>query len=208
MLIVYRYISPLLAAVIPWRAWGRYDVKSNVKAIGYLVDNDYFSTDKILKELLDYTIDKDSDDASLLKLLNKGKDLIQLLFGKRSCPLSQLAARSAVEHKFPGLEFSSFTTHDIIKFVRSQGLPLELISHFEIVLLRDKILNALSETDWDTWDMEQYFMDEIDSDNSIDDGWGHHDDTDDSSDESVDYDENVVQGVPDVDNNVDDGNWW
>ncbi|KXJ22774.1 uncharacterized protein LOC110251807 [Exaiptasia diaphana] len=204
-----RYISPLLAAIIPWRAWGRFDVKSNVKAIGSLIDSGYFSTDKILKELMDYTIDKDSDDASLLKLFHKGKGLIQLLFGKRSCPLTQLAARTAVEHKFPGLEFSSFATHDIIKFVRREGLPLELISHFEIVLLRDKILNALAETDWDIWDMEQYFLDEIDSDNSIDDGWGQDDDSDDSSDESVDYDDNA--GVADVDedgNNVDNGNWW
>lgn len=185
-------------------AWGRLDVKSNIKAIAPLIDNGYFSTDKILKELLDFTIEKDSDNAPLLKLYSKGKRLLQLLFGKKSCPLSQLAARTAVEHRFPGLGFSSFSPDHIVQFVRSQGLPLELITHFEVVLLRDKILSALAETDWNVWDMEQYFMDDIDSDDSIDDD---DDSVDEESDGSNDY--HFGDDNNDADeNDADDTSWW
>ncbi|KAK2558117.1 hypothetical protein P5673_019698 [Acropora cervicornis] len=40
------------------------------------------------------------------------------------------------------------------------GLPTEVISNFQIVSLRDKIINALAETDWDEWDVEEYMLDE------------------------------------------------
>ena len=37
------------------------------------------------------------------------------------------------------------------------GLPTEVISNFQIVSLREKIINALAETDWD---VEEYMLDE------------------------------------------------
>ena len=40
------------------------------------------------------------------------------------------------------------------------GLPTEVISNFQIVSLRDEIINALAETDWDEWDVEEYMLDE------------------------------------------------
>ena len=40
------------------------------------------------------------------------------------------------------------------------GLPTEVISNFQIVSLREKIINALAETDWDEWDVEEYMLDE------------------------------------------------
>ena len=36
------------------------------------------------------------------------------------------------------------------------GLPTEVISNFQIVSLREKIINALAETYWDEWDVEEY----------------------------------------------------
>ena len=40
------------------------------------------------------------------------------------------------------------------------GLPTEVISNFQIASLREKIINALAETDWDEWDVEEYMLDE------------------------------------------------
>ena len=56
--------------------------------------------------------------------------------------------------------------------VKSQGLPTEIVTDFKIVLLRHKILNALAETDWDLWDLEEFTLDESSEyDESDDEYW-------------------------------------
>ena len=56
--------------------------------------------------------------------------------------------------------------------VKSQGLPIEIVIDFQIVLLRHKILNALAETDWDLWDVEEFMLDESSEyDESDDEYW-------------------------------------
>ena len=83
---------------------------------------------------------------------NFGTDLVTRMFGQSSCKLTQLASRAFIDYKFGGNTFGRFSSSEVIDFVKSYGIPTELISNFQIVSLRDKIINAMAKTDWDEWD--------------------------------------------------------
>lgn len=158
--------------MIPWTALDRKDIKTNLRGVSTLIDEGFFSTPEILKEVLEYAVVDNGDKTLQHNLLHKGVNLIQLLLGQSSAPLTQLAARTAVHYKFPNLEFSSLSSFDVSDLVRSQGLPLELITHLQIVLLREKILSVLSEIDWDDWDVEEFSLNDSDEyDESDDEFW-------------------------------------
>ena len=44
-----------------------------------------------------------------------------------------------------------------------------VISNFQIVSLRDKIINAMAKTDWDEWDEREIMLDESSEDEESDD---------------------------------------
>ena len=125
-----------------------------------LVDKGYFSTEDILLELLEYVSWGNAGDLSLLNLKQFGIDLIPMLFGQSMCKLVQLASRVFIDCKFTGKTFGQLSSSEVMHLVRSHGLPTELVTDFQVVLLRHKILNALSDTDWDLWDVEEFMLDE------------------------------------------------
>jgi len=167
-----RYISPLLAAIVPWSSVGRKNMSAICHELAPLVDKGYFSTEEILLELLEYASWGNASDTSLLNLKNFGINLIPMLFGQSMCKLVQLASRVFIDCKFTGETFGQLSSSEVMCLVRSQGLPSELITDFQIVLLRHKILNALAETDWDLWDVEEFTLDESSEyDESEDEYW-------------------------------------
>lgn len=137
-----------------------------------LVDKGYFSTKEILLELLEYTSWGSANDVALLNLKKFGVSLILMLFGQSTCRLRQLASRVYVRSSFTGEEFGLLNSSEVACLVRKQSLPTEIVTDFQIVLLRQKILNSLSETDWDLWDMEEFMLDESSEyDESDDEYW-------------------------------------
>lgn len=137
-----------------------------------LVDKGYFSTEEILLELLEYTSWGNANDMALLNLKKFGISLIPMLFGQSTCRLRQLASRVFIESTFTGEEFGLLCSSEVACLVRRQSLPTELVTDFQIVLLRHKILNALAETDWDLWDVEEFMLDESSEyDESDDEYW-------------------------------------
>ena len=156
-----RYISPLLAAMIPWTSTGRKNVEDICHKLAPLVDKGYFCTKDILMELLEYASwgnGGETEPAFGMKYF--GTDLVMMMFGHSSCKLTQLASRAFIDCKFVGNTFGKLSSSEVIHLVKSHGLPTEVISNFQIVSLRDKILNALAETDWDEWDVEEFILDE------------------------------------------------
>ena len=154
-----RYISPLLAAIIPWSSIGRKDTSAVCRELAPLVDKGYFSTEEILLELLEYTSWGNPSDVSLLNLKQFGISLIPMLFGQSMCMLRQLASRMFIDGMYAGEAFGRLSSNEVACLVRRHSLPTELITDFQIVLLRHKILNALAETDWDLWDVEEFTLD-------------------------------------------------
>ena len=137
-----------------------------------LVDKGYFSTENILQELLEYASLGSADDESLLKLKRFGIKLIPMLFGQCLCKLTQLASRVFIDYMFAGQTFGQLTSREVKHLVRGLSLPTELITDFQIVLLRHKILNSLAQTDWDDWDVEEFMLDESSEyDESDDEYW-------------------------------------
>ena len=162
----------MLAAIIPWSSVGRKNMSAICHELAPLVDKGYFSTEEILLELLEYASWGNASDTSLLNLKNFGINLIPMLFGQSMCKLVQLASRVFIDCKFTGETFGQLSSSEVMCLVRSQGLPSELITDFQIVLLRHKILNALAETDWDLWDVEEFTLDESSEyDESEDEYW-------------------------------------
>lgn len=154
-----RYISPLLATIIPWSSIGRKDTSAVCRLLAPLVDKGYFSTEEILLELLEYTSWGNPSDVSLLNLKQFGISLIPMLFGQSMCKLRQLASRMFIDSMYAGKAFGRLSSNKVACLVRRHSLPAELITDFQIVLLRHKILNALAETDWDLWDVEEFTLD-------------------------------------------------
>ena len=137
-----------------------------------LVDKGYFSLEEILLELLEYASCGNANDVALLNLKKFGISLIPMLFGQSTCRLCQLASRVFIKSSFMGEEFGLLSSSEVACLVRKQSLPTEIVTDFQIVLLRQKILNSLSETDWDLWDMEEFMLDESSEyDESEDDYW-------------------------------------
>lgn len=162
----------MLAAIIPWSAIGRKDTAEVCRELAPLVDKGYFSTEEILLELLEYTSWGNTKDVSLLKLKQLGISLIPMLFGQSMCKLRQLASRMFIESIYTGETFAVFSSSEVACLVRTHSLPTELITDFQIVLLRHKILNALAETDWDLWDVEEFMLHESSEyDESDDEYW-------------------------------------
>ena len=156
-----RYISPLLAAMIPWTSAGRKNVTDICHKLAPLVDKGYFCTKDILMELLEYAswgIGGETEPS--LDMKHFETDLVTMMFGQSSCKLTQLASRAFIDCKFVGNTFGKLSSSEVIHLVKSYGLPTEVISNFQIVSLREKIINALAETDWDEWDVEEYMLDE------------------------------------------------
>lgn len=136
------------------------------------MDKGYFSTEEILLELLDYTSWGNPSDVSLLNLKQFGISLIPMLFGQSMCKLRQLASRMFIDGMYAGEAFGLLSSSEVACLVRRYSLPAELITDFQIVLLRHKILNALAETDWDLWDVEEFTLDESSEyDESDDEYW-------------------------------------
>ena len=172
LLIFFRYVSPLLAAVIPWSSIGRKDILLTCHELAPLVDSGYFSTEEILLELLEYASWGNSSDESLANLKHFGISLIPMLFGQSMCKLVQLASRRFIDCRFTGRAYGQLSSSEVMCLVKSQGLPIEIVTDFQIVLLRHKILNALAETDWDLWDVEEFMLDESSEyDESDDEYW-------------------------------------
>ena len=96
---------------------------------------------------------------SLLNLKQFGISLIPMLFGQSMCTLRQLASRMFIDCVYAGEAFGRLSSNEVACLVRRYSLPTELITDFQIVLLRHKILNALAETDWDLWDVEEFTLD-------------------------------------------------
>lgn len=162
----------MLAAIIPWSAIGRKDTAEVCRELAPLVDKGYFSTEEILLELLEYTSWGNTKDVSLLKLKQLGISLIPMLFGQSMCKLRQLASRMFIESIYTGETFAVLSSSEVACLVRTHSLPTELITDFQIVLLRHKILNALAETDWDLWDVEEFMLHESSEyDESDDEYW-------------------------------------
>lgn len=137
-----------------------------------LVDKGYFSTENILQELLEYVSWGSVGDESLLKLKRFGIKLIPMLFGQSMCKLAQLASRVFINYMFASQTFGQLSSSEVMHLVRSLGLPTELSTDFQIVLLRHKILNSLAQTDWDDWDVEEFMLDEgSEYDESDDEYW-------------------------------------
>ena len=137
-----------------------------------LVDSGYFSTQEILLELLEYVSWGNSSDESLANLKHFGISLIPMLFGQSMCKLVQLASRRFIDCRFTGRAYGQLSSSEVMCLVKSQGLPTEIVTDFQIVLLRHKILNALAETDWDLWDLEEFTLDESSEyDESDDEYW-------------------------------------
>lgn len=156
-----RYISPLLAAMIPWTSTGRKNVADICHKLAPLVDKGYFCTKDILMELLEYAswgIGGETEPS--LDMKHFETDLVTMMFGQSSCKLTQLASRAFIDCKFVGNTFGKLSPSEVIHLVKSYALPTEVISNFQIVSLREKIINALAETDWDEWDVEEYMLDE------------------------------------------------
>lgn len=136
------------------------------------MDKGYFSTEEILSELMEYTSWGNPSDVSLLNLKQFGISLIPMLFGQSMCKLRQLASRMFIDGMFTGETFGLFSSSKVACLVRRHSLPTELITDFQIVLLRHKILNASAETDWDLWDVEEFMLDEsTEYDESDDEYW-------------------------------------
>ena len=172
LLMFFRYVSPLLAAVIPWSSIGRKDMLLTCHELAPLVDSSYFSTEDILLELLEYASWGNSRDESLANLKHFGISLIPMLFGQSMCKLVQLASRVFINCRFTGRAYGQMSSSEVMCLVKSQGLPTEIVTDFQIVLLRHKILNALAETDWDLWDLEEFMLDESSEyDESDDEYW-------------------------------------
>lgn len=150
----------MLAAIIPWSSIGRKNMSVICHELAPLVDKGYFSTEEILLELLEYASWGNAGDLSLLNLKQFGIDLIPMLFGQSMCKLVQLASRVFIDCKFTGETFGQLSSSEVMHLVRSHGLPTELVTDFQVVLLRHKILNALADTDWDLWDVEEFMLDE------------------------------------------------
>ena len=68
-----------------------------------------------------------------------------------------------------GNTFGKLSSSEVIHFVKSYGLPTVVISNFQIVSLRDKIINAMAKTDWDEWDEREIMLDESSEDEESDD---------------------------------------
>ena len=172
LLIFFRYVSPLLAAVIPWSSIGRKDILLTCHELASLVDSGYFCTEEILLELLEYASWGNSSDESLANLKHFGISLIPMLFGQSMCKLVQLASRRFIDCRFTGRAYGQLSSSEVMCLVKSQGLPFEIVTDFQIVLLRHKILNAVAETDWDLWDVEEFMLDESSEyDESDDEYW-------------------------------------
>ena len=134
------------------------------------MDAGYFSTVEVFQELLEYASLGNASD--LLSLKHFTVNLIPMLFGQSSCTLAQLSSRVFIGCKFSGEIFGQFSSSEVVSLVKSQGLPTEIITDFQVVLLRHKVLNALTETDWDLWDLEEFMLDEgSDYDESDDEYW-------------------------------------
>lgn len=162
----------MLAAIIPWSSIGRKDTAAVCRELAPLVDKGYFSTEEILLELLEYTSWGNTKDVSLLKLKQLGISLIPMLFGQSMCKLRQLASRMFIESIYTGETFAVLSSSEVACLVRRHSLPTELITDFQIVLLRHKIFNALAETDWDLWDVEEFMLHESSEyDESDDEYW-------------------------------------
>lgn len=164
-LVYYRYISPLLAALIPWSSQGRKDANAVLKEITPLVDSEYFLTQEIHEEMLEYA------DDGLTRLRFQGNKLIQNLFGNRTT-LKQLASRTFINSCFLGNQFGDLSSLEIVEIAYSHGLPSEVITDFQVILLKHKILNSLKETDWDLWELEEFSLYQSDDyDESDDEYW-------------------------------------
>ena len=136
------------------------------------MDKGYFSTAEILLELLEYTSWGNPSDVSLLNLKQFGISLIPMLFGQSMCKLRQLASRMFIDNIYTGETFALLSSREVACLVRRHSLPNELVTDFQIVLLRHKILNASAETDWDLWDVEEFMLDESSEyDESDDEYW-------------------------------------
>ena len=95
-----------------------------------------------------------------------------MLFGQSMCKLRQLASRMFIDGIYAGETFGLLSSSEVACLVRRHSLPTELITDFQIVLLRHKVLNALAETDWDLWDVEEFMLDESSEyDESDDEYW-------------------------------------
>ena len=138
--------------MIPWTSTGRTNVADFCHKLAPLVDKGYFCTENILIELLAYVswgIGGETEPSVVMK--NFGTDLVTRMFGQSSCKLTQLASRAFIDYKFGGNTFGRLSSSEVIDFVKSYGIPTELISNFQIVSLRDKIINAMAKADWDEW---------------------------------------------------------
>ena len=84
-----RYISPLLAGMIPWTSTGRTNVADTCHKLAPLVDKGYYCTKGILIELLAYVswgIGGETEPSLVMK--NLGTDLVAMMFGQSSCKLT------------------------------------------------------------------------------------------------------------------------
>ena len=164
MYLHYRYVSPLFVALIPWPSIGRDldNLHSSLHKLSSLVDDGYFNTTDILNEILEYAAVERSSDEALARLRRLGKALIDLTFGSLSCSLTQLAARAFVSATFQGGTFESFSTSDVLALVKRLRLPRVCVTHFQVVLLREKIFGSLAESNWDEWSMEEFSEDSMD----------------------------------------------
>ncbi|XP_068738789.1 ankyrin-3-like [Montipora capricornis] len=129
-----RYVSPLLAAFIPWSSIGRNSVVGICQEVALLVDKGYFSTKEILAELLEYASwGNAGDKVPLLNLNHFGTDLVLMMFGQTTCKLTQLASRAFIDSKFAGNTFGQSSLREVMHLLKAYDLPTELIVDFQIV---------------------------------------------------------------------------
>ena len=137
-------------------------MKYRLHQLASLIDGGFFNTKEILKEILEYAAVERTGDAALLRLRRLDMALIGLTFGRFSCSLAQLSARSFISATYTPQTFESLSTADLLVIIRKLGLPRICVVHFQVVLLREKILSILAETDWGEWSMEEFSDDSND----------------------------------------------
>eukprot|EP00118_Oscarella_pearsei_P007807 m.39151 g.39151 ORF g.39151 m.39151 type:complete len:465 (+) comp32678_c0_seq3:70-1464(+) len=159
-----RYFHPLLAALIPWTNksdGGQLPFKRPTNALDFvarLVDQGYFCTSTVIDAVLDPFFVPHGDPLQRLRAL-RGR-LVSQLFGRASCSLSQLAARTVFRLAFgkaaPGVCSVDARTVHLKRLVSLLGLPVDVMTRFQVILLGERIADRLSEFDWADDDMADY----------------------------------------------------
>ena len=159
-------VSPLLASLIPWDSSS--SPRSTITGAGFqLVDDGYFQTADVIDELLGENYI--SADTSLRGLRRFGCKLVPLLFGKTSCPLTQLCCRRLFSILLPLMTgfkdlqtIVEVKTHHLKSILSTVNAPADLLAQMQITLLRERILTTVSQYNWNDDDDDDVISDNYD----------------------------------------------